>query len=146
MLAEITKYLPLTEEELKQEVILKKKDNIYFLLLNKKANTFEHSFIRTISKYLDEVEDSEGDACLVTVSLDPKMFSGGLNLKTMLGFQHPEDGKFFVLEFIALLGKMAIMNVPTIAVVKGPAVAGGCMFSFSHDFIYVVEKGVFFCN
>ena len=74
------------------------------------------------------------------------MFSGGLDLKVMLGFDHPEDGKYFVLEFIALLGKFAVLNVPTFAVVKGPAVAGGAMTSFAHDHIYVMEKGFFSAN
>jgi enoyl-CoA hydratase/carnithine racemase len=39
-----------------------------------------------------------------------------------------------------------MVNVPTIAVVKGAAIAGGCMFSFAHDLIYVIDKATFACN
>ena len=60
MLEEVRKYVEVTEEDLKNEVILKRKENIYFLLLNKKANTFNHAFMRTLSDRLDEVEKSEG--------------------------------------------------------------------------------------
>ena len=74
------------------------------------------------------------------------MFSGGLDLRVMMGFDHPEDGKYFVLEFISLLGKFVCLNVPTFVVVKGSAVAGGCMTSFAHDYIYVMEKGFFCAN
>lgn len=45
-----------------------------------------------------------------------------------------------------MFGRLAVLNIPTIAVVKGAAIAGGCMFSFAHDLIYVVEKGAFACN
>ncbi len=36
-----------------------------------------------------------------------------------------------------MLGTLANINVPSIAVVKGAAYAGGCMFSFAYDNIYV---------
>ena len=39
-----------------------------------------------------------------------------------------------------------MINVPTIAVVKGAAIAGGCMLSFAHDLVYVIGKGLFACN
>ena len=82
----------------------------------------------------------------MTVSLDKKLFSGGLDLKVMIqGVEHVEV-RHLITEFIALLGRMSIVNVPTIAVVHGAAIAGGCMFSFGHDFIYVVERGIFHCN
>jgi enoyl-CoA hydratase/carnithine racemase len=38
------------------------------------------------------------------------------------------------------------LPVPTFVIVKGGAVAGGCMFSFSHDFVYVADKALFMCN
>lgn len=41
---------------------------------------------------------------------------------------------------------MVSLNIPTIAVVKGAAYAGGCMFGFSHDLIYVVNDALFCCN
>ena len=46
MLEQVRKFVDVTEEDLKKEVILKQKDSLYFLLLNKKANTFNHKFVR----------------------------------------------------------------------------------------------------
>lgn len=45
-----------------------------------------------------------------------------------------------------MYGTLAMLPIPTIAVVKGAAIAGGCMLSFAHDLIYVIEKGLFACN
>ena len=50
------------------------------------------------------------------------------------------------MEVIGLLGKVSVLPFPTIALVQGGAVAGGCMFSFAHDFIYVADKAIFACN
>jgi len=51
-----------------------------------------------------------------------------------------------VLEFISLLGRISVLPFPTIALVKGAAIAGGCMFSFAHDYIYVADNALFACN
>ena len=82
----------------------------------------------------------------MTCSLNDKIFSAGLDLKYVTTFTHKEQFRYFVLEFIGLFGRLAVINVPTIAVVKGAAIAGGCMLAFAHDFIYVVEKATLACN
>lgn len=83
----------LTEKDLENQVILKKKsifcffnffkfkDNVFILILNKPSNSFSFDFIRKINEKLDEVEKSEGQACLMTVSTDPKIYSTGLELR-----------------------------------------------------------------
>jgi enoyl-CoA hydratase/carnithine racemase len=45
-----------------------------------------------------------------------------------------------------LLGRVSVLPFPTIAIVKGAAIAGGCMFAFAHDNIYVADSGLFACN
>ena len=47
--------LNITSQELKQPTILKQKDNVFYLLLNTKANTFTRPFIRSIHRQLDTV-------------------------------------------------------------------------------------------
>ena len=51
-----------------------------------------------------------------------------------------------MLEFIALLGRISVLPFPTVCLVRGGAVAGGCMLSFAHDFIYVGGKAMFSTN
>lgn len=49
--------------------------------MNNKINTFDRSVIRNIHEKLDEVEANEGETALVTVGLNNKFYSTGLNLK-----------------------------------------------------------------
>jgi enoyl-CoA hydratase/carnithine racemase len=70
-------------EQLKEDVILvrhPKHEELYFLLLNKKANTFTSDFVRLIHSKLDIVEETPGKIALVTSSLHPNIFSAGLDL------------------------------------------------------------------
>jgi len=46
------------------------------------------------------------------------------------------DRSNFVLAFIRLLGRILTLCVPTIALVNGHAIAGGCMLMFTHDWRY----------
>jgi enoyl-CoA hydratase/carnithine racemase len=50
------------------------------MLLNKKANTYTFDFVRKIHLALDKVEANVGATSLITTSLHPTVFSGGLDL------------------------------------------------------------------
>ena len=56
---------------------------------------------------------------------------------------HPQDKNFVTQEFILLVGRFCLLPFPTICMVHGGAVAGGCMLSFAHDLTYVAGKGKF---
>ena len=53
------------------------------MILNNKANTFSHTFVRDIHELLSVVEKHEGHTALLTVSLHPTVYSGGLDLNFM---------------------------------------------------------------
>lgn len=82
MIEKLKSFLEVTPEELKQPTILKQKGDVFYLLLNTKANTFSKPFVRDIQQQIDKVEAHDGPTALVTTSLS-KMFSGGLDLKIM---------------------------------------------------------------
>ncbi|EAR85087.1 enoyl-CoA hydratase/isomerase (macronuclear) [Tetrahymena thermophila SB210] len=130
----ICKQLNITEEERKQDVFLKKTESgVFFLVLNKKANTLSIPFIRKISELLDTVEENDGPTALVTFGLHEKFFSTGLDLNFMLSLEK-EDIFSFILEVIRLYGRFLALAVPCIAMMNGHAYAGGCMLAFSHDY------------
>jgi Delta3-Delta2-enoyl-CoA isomerase len=141
MIAQLKQVLGVTAEELKQPTILKSRGDVFYLLLNTKANAFSRPFVRDIHRQLDLVEAHAGPTALVTVSLS-KLFSGGLDLKVISNLE-PEDQEYSTLEFIRLLGRVAVLPLPTLSLVRGGAVAGGCMFAFAHDYVYVAEKALF---
>jgi len=51
--------------------------------MNDGINTFYPEFIRKYHDLLNEIEDSEGSAALVTVSFHEKVFFAGMNLKKL---------------------------------------------------------------
>ncbi len=122
----------------------KQKGEVFYLLLNTKANAFNKPFIRQIHAQIDKIEANSGPTAMVTLSLS-KLFSGGLDLKYISNLES-EDQRYLTLEFIALLGRIAILPFPTYCLVKGGAVAGGCMFAFAHDYLYVAGNGMFSTN
>ncbi len=44
------------------------------------------------------------------------------------------------------MGRFSVLPVPTYCLVRGGAVAGGCMLAFAHDYIYVGGKALFSTN
>jgi enoyl-CoA hydratase/carnithine racemase len=50
------------------------------------------------------------------------------------------------MEAIALFGRVTVLPFPTICLVRGGAVAGGCMLAFAHDYVYVAGKALFSTN
>lgn len=48
----------------------------------------------------------------------------------------------FILEYIRLLGRILGLPIPTVGLINGHAVAGGCMFAFAQDWrICRAEEG-----
>lgn len=144
MIENFKAFLQVTPEELKKPVILKQKGDVFYLLLNTKANAMTKDFVRAINAEIDKVEANEGPTSMVTVSLS-KLFSGGLDLKYTSNLD-PYERKYFIIEFIALIGRISTLPFPTFCLVRGGAVAGGCMLAFSHDYVYVGGKAMFSTN
>jgi hypothetical protein len=48
MIPGLKEFLAITEDDLKNEVFLKQKDQVFFLCLNKKGNTFNPGLCRKI--------------------------------------------------------------------------------------------------
>jgi len=50
------------------------------------------------------------------------------------------------METITIFGRVSVLPFPTICLVRGGAVAAGCMLAFSHDYVYVGGKAMFSTN
>lgn len=132
--------------ESKDAVFLQKKDNVYYLCLNKpKANNFNTDFVRQINAQLDIVEKDENICALVTTSSLERFFSTGLDAKFVSNIQHPEDMKNYLIEFCQLLGRLLVFPVPTIALLGGVTIAAGLMFAMAHDYRFIVKDKAWIC-
>jgi enoyl-CoA hydratase/carnithine racemase len=95
MIEQLKSYLQVTAEDLKRPVILKQKNDVFYLLLNTKANAYTKEFVRAIQAEIDKVEANDGPTAMVTVSLS-KLFSGGLDLKYTSNLEL-EDARYFII-------------------------------------------------
>ncbi|WP_422021839.1 enoyl-CoA hydratase/isomerase family protein [Pyruvatibacter mobilis] len=127
---------------------LDRQDSVFTLTMDAGENRWNTAFVREFGKALDEVEASTGPAALVTRSTDAKFFSNGLDLDWVQDPDaHPEGGDRDVFggEFMALMGRIITLPVPTICAINGHAFGAGFMSALCHDIRIMREDRGFIC-
>jgi Delta3-Delta2-enoyl-CoA isomerase len=114
---------------------LERTGDVFILTMNDDENRWNTSFVRAIGAALDEVEATDGPAALVTASAHPKFFSNGLDLDwiSSTGEHRGGDRTTFGVEFMALMGRIITLPVPTVAAVNGHGFGAGFMSALCHD-------------
>ena len=114
------------------QVSLVKDGKIFFLVLNRPFNLIDFDFINKVNQCLDEIENSKDeDAIMVTIGSGAKVFCSGFNLKILgKGDMH---STVLGLMLNPLMARILTLNVPTLCVLNGHAVAGGLFLSMCHD-------------
>jgi enoyl-CoA hydratase/carnithine racemase len=103
---------------------------VFVLDLGDTENRFNAESLHELRALLDIVEDEEGPKALV-VKATGKYWSNGLDLDWMMA--DPERAGPLLTEVHALLGRMLVMPVPTVAAITGHCYAAGAMLSVAHD-------------
>lgn len=126
---------------------LSQEDGIFTLTMNDGENRWNTSFVRAFSEALDEVEGSTGAAALVTRSASEKFFSNGLDLEWLSteGEHRGGDRAVFGAEFMALMGRIITLPIPSIAEINGHAFGAGFMVTLCHDVRVMREDRGFAC-
>ncbi|KAL0082292.1 ClpP/crotonase-like domain-containing protein [Phycomyces blakesleeanus] len=112
---------------------LSREGPLFILHLHHKDNRFTTVACKAILTALQIVEDTflatedPSDMALITIGED-KIFSNGLELEDALSYVP------FMDIYLHVLKRMLTFCIPTIAALNGHAFAGGCMFSFAHDY------------
>jgi enoyl-CoA hydratase/carnithine racemase len=128
---------------------LERDGDVFVLTMNDGENRWNTTFVREIAEALTEVEASEGPAALVTTSASEKFFSNGLDLDWRLskGEHRGGDRDAFGAEFMALMGRIITMEVPTVAAINGHAFGAGFMSALCHDVrVMRVDRGFVCAN
>lgn len=114
---------------------LERDGEVFVLTMNDGENRWNTTFVRALAKALDEVEASSGPAALVTRSSSEKFFSNGLDLDwvSSAGEHRGGDRSVFGAEFMALMGRIITLPLPTVAAVNGHAFGAGFMTALCHD-------------
>ena len=127
---------------------LERHENVFVLTMVDGENRWTTTFTREFAKALDEVESSDGPAALVTASAHEKFFSNGLDVDWIMGSDpdHPGgDRKVFGAEFMAPMGRIITLPVPTVCAVNGHGFGAGFMSALCHDVRIMREDRGFLC-
>jgi enoyl-CoA hydratase/carnithine racemase len=122
---------------------LNKRDDVFVLTMKSGENRFNRDFLTQLNQALDQVEESEGPAALVTVG-EGKYYSNGLDLE-WLATQDPPGIESFLVDFERLFARLLEFPVISVAALNGHAFAGGAMFSLAHDFRVMRSDRGFWC-
>jgi Delta3-Delta2-enoyl-CoA isomerase len=119
---------------------LERDGELFILTMNDGENRWNTTFVRAYAKALDEVEASTGPVALITRSSNEKFFSNGLDLDwiaasatTVETSPRGGDRSVFGDEFMALMGRIITLPVPTVAAINGHAFGAGLMTAMCHD-------------
>ncbi len=126
---------------------LTRQGDVFTLSLDDGENRWNTTLVREIARALDEVAASEGPAALVTTSTSEKFFSNGLDLEwAQSKGEHPGgDRKVFGAEFMALMGRLITLPVPTVCAINGHAFGAGFMAALCHDVRIMRQDRGFAC-
>jgi enoyl-CoA hydratase/carnithine racemase len=126
---------------------IEKNNDVFILTMDEGENRWNTTFTRAFNAAMDEIENSDGPAALVTASADPKFFSNGLDLDWIQSEgEHPGgDRSVFGAETMTLFGRMITFPMPTIAAVNGHAFGAGFMIALCHDERVMREDRGFMC-
>lgn len=122
---------------------VKREGDVFVLAMRSGENRFNRAFVAAFHAALDEVERSSGPAALVTVG-EEKFYSNGLDLDWMSG-DGRDEARTFVADVLALLGRVLLFPVPTVAAMNGHAFAAGGMLALAHDFRVMRADRGYFC-
>ena len=126
---------------------LDREGEVFVLTMDDGENRWNTTFVRAFSAALDEVEASTGPAALVTTSSSPKFFSNGLDLewRQTEGEHRGGDRDAFGVEFMALMGRIITLPIPSIAAINGHAFGAGFMSALCHDQRFMRSDRGFAC-
>lgn len=129
---------------------LERDADVFTLTMDAGENRWNTTFVREVAQALDEVEASEGAVALVTRSANEKFFSNGLDLDWVQSpDDHPGGGdrQVFGGEFMALMGRIITLPVPTVCAINGHAFGAGFMMALCHDVrVMRVDRGFVCAN
>lgn len=126
---------------------LERDGDVFTLTMNDGENRWNTTFVRAFGAALDTVEASEGPAALVTLSANEKFFSNGLDLEwiSSQGDHRGGDRAVFGGEFMALMGRIITLPVPTICAINGHAFGAGFMMALCNDVRFMRADRGFIC-
>ncbi|MFC1943630.1 enoyl-CoA hydratase/isomerase family protein [Chloroflexota bacterium] len=123
-----------------QNIILEKKEGITKLTINRPpVNVINHDTLVEINTALEELAKDEETKVLLIRGSGDRAFCAGVEIKDHIGEMMPKMIREFCRAFTLLRG----LGKPSIAVVNGMALGGGCELVAGCDMAVAAEKAEF---
>ena len=106
-------------------------------------NRFRDDSIHAWNTGLDEVEAADGPKALVTIGAG-KFYSNGLDLDWAMR-ERKDDFANYILEVLAVLGRVLTLPCTTVAACNGHAFGAGAQLVVAHDFRLMRADRGYFC-
>lgn len=122
---------------------LSREGAVFVLRWEDGENRFRGDSIRAWNAALDEVEAAEGPKALVTTGAG-KFYSNGLDLDWALR-ERKDDFPDYILEVLAILGRILTFPCTTVAASNGHAFGAGAQLLVAHDYRLMRRERGWFC-
>ncbi len=99
-----------------------------------KVNILSSDVIKQLSAALDQLKDREDLTALLIVSMKKDVFIAGADIKEIEKIVEPDDGAKKAKAGQDVLNKIEELHFPTIAVIDGVALGGGCELALACDY------------
>lgn len=111
--------------------------------MNTKYNMIDTNMMKKFNEFLDIIEASTGPAIVVTIGSGVKVFCSGFNLMEITRLKHSRV--LMPMEMLDIYSRFLTLNVPTLCIVNGHAVAGGLYLALSHDWVIMNSNPALKC-
>lgn len=136
----------MNDKTVTESVILLKQvePGIYLLTINrpKVLNALNTEVIQELGAAIGQVARDDGARILLLTGAGDKAFAAGADIAQMRNFSGMEAQEFSE-RGVRLMRRLETLAVPTIAVVNGYCLGGGCELAMSCDWILASERAVF---
>lgn len=120
--------------------MISREGTVLVLGLDDGENRFTPDSLTVWEQALDEIDKDESVSALVTTGAG-KFYSNGLDVDQLSG----ADGRAYVNRVCALMARLLVLPVCTVAAVNGHAFGAGAMTVLAHDLRVMREDRGFFC-
>ena len=122
-----------------EQILFEKKEGVATLTLNRPPLNFLNiAMMREMKEALEKLED-DADTKLLVIAAQGKAFSAGVDIK-----DHTPDKVEEMIElFHGIFRRLLSLEIPTLAVVQGACLGGGCELASFCDFVLASEEATF---
>jgi len=121
---------------------IERRDDVFVIDFGSDENLTSHAWVDGMNELLDQVEQAEGPAALVTTGRG-KFYSSGLDTDYMA--RHPEEVAPYVARVQQVCVRILVSPLPTIAAVNGHAFGIGAFLAIAHDQAVMREDRGYVC-